>query len=58
VTLTGLATLILIGQLQVSAFFWGILSFLGVPRSNPLSLDLLQRLSIESWPLLGVAKKA
>uniref|UniRef100_A0A2N9GKR9 Integrase catalytic domain-containing protein n=1 Tax=Fagus sylvatica TaxID=28930 RepID=A0A2N9GKR9_FAGSY len=26
------------GQSQVSAFFWGILSFLGVPRSNLLSL--------------------
>jgi hypothetical protein len=47
VTLTGLATLIPVGQSQVFAFFWGILSFLGIPRSNPLSLDLLQRLTIE-----------
>ena len=31
--------------------FWGILSSLGAPRSNQLSLDSLLKLSIEPWPL-------
>ena len=50
VTLTGQAVLIPVDQSQASAFFWGILSFLGVPRSNPLSLALLLRLNTEPWP--------
>ena len=50
VTLTRQVVLILVDQSQDSAFFGGILSFLGVPRSNPLSLDLLLRLNTEPWP--------